>query len=66
MSDQTHQQIIELEASWLNYLQILGEADEMLDNDQDDYKIVLSQQADKFRLIIKEFHEDFFSKLPKK
>ncbi|KAL7741405.1 hypothetical protein ACLKA6_013840 [Drosophila palustris] len=66
MSEQTRQQIIELEANWLHYLQTLGEADEMLDNEQDDYKLVLAQQTDKFRLIIKEFHEDFFSKLPKK
>lgn len=66
MTAETRQQIVELEANWLHYLQTLSEADEMLDNDQDDYKLVLAQQTDKFKLVIKEFHEDFFSKLPKK
>lgn len=66
LSDATRQQIIELEANWLRYLQILLEADEMLDNEGDEHKILLAQHADKFRLILKQFHEDYFSKLPKK
>ncbi|XP_062141991.1 uncharacterized protein LOC133850046 [Drosophila sulfurigaster albostrigata] len=66
MSEETRLQIVDLETNWLHYLHTLGEADEMLETDHDDYKLVLAQQADKFRLILKEFHEDFFSKLPKK
>ncbi|KAH8271829.1 hypothetical protein KR044_007245 [Drosophila immigrans] len=66
MAEETRLQIVELETSWLHYLQTLGEADEMLENEKDDYKLILAQQAEKFRLILKEFHDDFFSKLPKK
>ncbi|KAH8403076.1 hypothetical protein KR222_004165 [Zaprionus bogoriensis] len=66
LGEQTRRQIIELETSWLHYLQTLEEADDMLDNEGDEHKLLLAQHADKFRLILKEFHEDFFSKLPKK
>lgn len=64
--EQTRRQIIELETNWLHYLQTLAEADDMLDNEGDEYKVLLAQHADRFKLILKEFHEDFFSKLPKK
>ncbi|KAH8378166.1 hypothetical protein KR093_009808 [Drosophila rubida] len=68
LTEETRLQIVDLETNWLHYLHTLGEADDMLENEQEqqDYKLVLAQQADKFRLILKEFHEDFFSKLPKK
>ncbi|EDW04226.1 dynein-1-beta heavy chain, flagellar inner arm I1 complex [Drosophila grimshawi] len=66
IAEQTHQQVLELEPNWLHYLQTLHEADELLENEDEAHKILLAQQADKFKLILKEFHEDFFSKLPKK
>lgn len=66
LGEQTRRQIIELEPNWLHYLQTLGEADDMLENEGDQYKVLLADHADKFKLILKEFHDDFFSKLPKK
>lgn len=66
LTEDTRRQIIDLETSWLHYLQTLGEADDMLENEGDEYKIQLAQHTDKFKLILKEFHDDFFSKLPKK
>ncbi|XP_017858818.1 PREDICTED: dynein heavy chain 2, axonemal [Drosophila arizonae] len=66
LPDAAREQILDLEANWLRYLQVLVEADEMLDHESDEHKIMLAQQADQFRHILKQFHEDYFSKLPKK
>ncbi|XP_002059192.2 uncharacterized protein [Drosophila virilis] len=66
LAEETRQQIVELEPNWLRYIQTLRDADEMLDNEGNEYKIMLTEQADKFKLILREFHEDFFSKMPKK
>lgn len=66
LTEKTHQQVIGLESSWLHYLQVLGEADEMLDNEESDINVELAKHGEKFKLILKEFLEDFYSKLPKK
>ncbi|KAH8376174.1 hypothetical protein KR200_006673 [Drosophila serrata] len=66
LSEKTHQQVIGLESSWLHYLQVLGEADEMLDNEESETHVELAKHAEKFKLILKEFLEDFYSKLPMK
>ncbi|ALC38591.1 CG9068 [Drosophila busckii] len=67
MSDETQQQVIELESSWLHYLQTLAEAEELLDTEEtEDHKQLLLQHAEKFKQLLKQFHEDFYSKLPKK
>lgn len=66
LAEDTRQQIIDLETSWLHYLQTLSEADDMLEHEGDEYKIQLAQHTNKFKLILKEFHDDFLSKLPKK
>ncbi|KAH8298135.1 hypothetical protein KR018_007353 [Drosophila ironensis] len=65
LTEKTHQQVVGLESSWQHYLQVLKEADEMLDNDGDETKLELARQAEKFKLILKDFLEDFYSKLPK-
>ncbi|KAH8339425.1 hypothetical protein KR074_005356 [Drosophila pseudoananassae] len=66
LTDKTHQQVLGLESSWLHYLQTLNEADEMLDNEGSETKSELQGHADKFKFILREFLEDFYSKLPKK
>ncbi|KAH8412165.1 hypothetical protein KR009_000255 [Drosophila setifemur] len=65
LTEKTHQQVVGLESTWLHYLQVLNEADEMLDNEGEETKMELSRHAEKFKLILKEFLEDFYSKLPK-
>lgn len=62
--DEIRQQVEGLEAAWADYIRKLGEADEMLDNNRDEFKKILLNQAEKFKLIIKEFLDDFFLKLP--
>ncbi|XP_016963439.1 uncharacterized protein LOC108033598 [Drosophila biarmipes] len=66
LTEKTHQQVMGLESAWLHYLQVLEEADEMLDNEATDTKLELAKHGEKFKLILKEFLEDFYSKLPKK
>ncbi|XP_017059218.1 dynein-1-beta heavy chain, flagellar inner arm I1 complex [Drosophila ficusphila] len=66
LTDKTYQQVMGLETAWLNYLQVLEEADEMLDNEGNETKLELAKHGEKFKLILKEFLEDFYSKLPKK
>ncbi|XP_002132483.2 dynein-1-beta heavy chain, flagellar inner arm I1 complex [Drosophila pseudoobscura] len=66
LAEKTHEQVLGLESAWLHYLQTLSEADEMLDNEGDENKLELAKQAEKFKFILKEFLEDFYSKLPKK
>ncbi|XP_037709872.1 dynein-1-beta heavy chain, flagellar inner arm I1 complex [Drosophila subpulchrella] len=66
LTEKTHQQVMGLESSWLHYLQVLEEADEMLDNEGTDTKLELAKHGEKFKLILKEFLEDFYSKLSKR
>jgi len=66
LNEKTHQQVMGLESAWLHYLQVLEEADEMLDNEGTDTKLELAKHGEKFKLILKEFLEDFYSKLSKK
>ncbi|KAI8038090.1 uncharacterized protein LOC128253296 [Drosophila gunungcola] len=66
LNEKTYQQVMGLELAWLHYLQVLGEADEMLDNEGSETKSELAKHGEKFKLILKEFLEEFYSKLPKK
>ncbi|EDX07336.1 GD11181 [Drosophila simulans] len=66
LSEETFDQVMGLETAWLHYLQVLEEADEMLDNEDSEAKLLLAKHGEKFKLILKEFLEDFYSKLPKK
>lgn len=62
--DEVRQQVEGLESAWQDYIRKLGDADEMLDNNRDEFKKILLNQAEKFKLILKEFLNDFFLKLP--
>ncbi|EDV98693.1 GH22471 [Drosophila grimshawi] len=62
--DEIRQQVESLQVAWMDYLRKLGEADEMLDNNRDEFKKILLHQAEKFKIILKEFLEDFYLKLP--
>lgn len=62
--EEIRQKVLGLETAWQHYLKKLGEADEILDNNREEFKKILIQQAEKFKIILKEFLEDFFMKLP--
>ncbi|XP_030382586.1 dynein heavy chain 2, axonemal, partial [Scaptodrosophila lebanonensis] len=64
ISDETTEQVAGLEAAWQHYLKKLAEADEMLENNREEFKKTLLQQAEKFKMILKEFLFDFYLKLP--
>lgn len=62
--DDIRKQIDGLQLAWQEYLRKLGEADEMLDNNRDEFKKILLHQAEKFKMILIEFLNEFFIKLP--
>ncbi|XP_068140220.1 LOW QUALITY PROTEIN: uncharacterized protein [Drosophila tropicalis] len=66
LSEKTRLQVSGLESTWLHYLQTLIEADGMLDMESDEFKFELTKQMDKFKLILKEFQEDYYAKVPSK
>ncbi|XP_017004584.2 uncharacterized protein [Drosophila takahashii] len=66
LTEKTYQRVMGLESAWLHYLEVLREADEMLDNEGGETKLELAKHGEKFKLILKEFLEDFYSKLCKK
>ncbi|XP_041451656.1 dynein heavy chain 2, axonemal-like [Drosophila obscura] len=62
--DEIRQKVLGLNNAWQHYLKKLAEADEMLDNNREEFKKILLQQAEKFKIILKEFLDDFYLKLP--
>ncbi|XP_026846886.1 dynein heavy chain 2, axonemal [Drosophila persimilis] len=62
--DEIRQNVLGLNNAWQHYLKKLAEADEMLDNNREEFKKILLQQAEKFKIILKEFLDDFYLKLP--
>lgn len=64
ISNSTKFLVANLQQTWENYLKQLGEAGEMLDNTNEDFKQNLLIHAEKFRNVVKDFLVDFMVKLP--
>lgn len=56
--------ITNLRPTWESYLRKLNEAEEMLFISKEEFKTNLMKQADRFKIIVKGFLDDFFVKLP--
>ncbi|XP_030384656.1 dynein heavy chain 2, axonemal [Scaptodrosophila lebanonensis] len=66
LSDETRDQVSALETAWLDYLKIMIEADEMLDNEGEDFNVRILQHSEKCKIIFKEFQDDIYMKMPTK
>lgn len=56
--------VTNLRPTWDNYLRKLNEAEEMLFISKEEFKTNLMKQADRFKVIVKGFLDDFLVKLP--